>query len=256
MSKISIVTGTLNRKQYLDQLIENTVGSSDKVELVLVDGGSTDGTIEKMRSICSKDQNIKFIEVGGRSPYPHYMNLGIKNASHDLICQWNDDVILCNNWDDVLSQIDEDHDAYLFNWKNGSINSIKDPEWLRCNRIRDNGWIIINNADYSYAESAGEQNKEIVMNYGIYKKSVFKNYGLYNMDYKYYCADGEMSMRAYYSGAKFKSCLDIKVCVLPAEKRAIMIDDDVRKYAFHCFHYINKNRKMPISKIFSGEYLQ
>ena len=43
---ISIVTGTLNRKNLLPGLIENTVGKSDKLELVLVDGGSDDGTIE------------------------------------------------------------------------------------------------------------------------------------------------------------------------------------------------------------------
>jgi len=43
---ISIVTGTLNRVGMLPNLIANTVLSDDRLELVLVDGGSTDGTID------------------------------------------------------------------------------------------------------------------------------------------------------------------------------------------------------------------
>ena len=42
---ISIVTGTLNRLGMLPSLIENTVLSDERLELVLVDGGSTDGTL-------------------------------------------------------------------------------------------------------------------------------------------------------------------------------------------------------------------
>ena len=92
---ISVVTGTLNRLVLLSHIINNTVGSSEKVELILVDGGSTDGTIEYLKLL--NHPRIKLIEVGGRSSYPHYMNLGIKNASYELIAQWNDDVLLCND---------------------------------------------------------------------------------------------------------------------------------------------------------------
>ena len=43
MQNVSIVTGTLNRREYLPDLIANTVdsGSTANVELVLVDGGRT-----------------------------------------------------------------------------------------------------------------------------------------------------------------------------------------------------------------------
>lgn len=258
MSKISIVTGTLNRVDYLDRLIENTVISSENVELVLVDGGSEDGTLEYIKDL--NHPRIKLIEVGGRSSYPHYMNLGIKNASHELICQWNDDVLLCCDWEYVISQINDEYDAYLFNWKTGTAEDIQDENWLKCDGMRDNGWIVINNVEYSYQSSANERYKEIVMNYGIYKKSVFKKYGLYNTLYNYYCADGEMAMRSYHSGAKFKTCFDIKVCVLPAEKRAIMLNEDVARYINDCYNYVNgfHTHNITIKQFFDmgcGEYL-
>ncbi|SVB05796.1 uncharacterized protein METZ01_LOCUS158650, partial [marine metagenome] len=154
------VTGTLDRKEYLPDLISNTVdsGSTVNVELVLVDGGSTDGTIEYLEQL--NHPNIKLIKYGQRSSYPHYMNLGVKNASYDLICQWNDDVLLINSWDQVLDQIDDEHDAYLFNWKTGRVSDMTDPNWQRCEYMRDNNWIIINNADYKYPQMMGEQNGE------------------------------------------------------------------------------------------------
>ena len=128
MQKISIVTGTLDRISYLDGLISNTVESNENLELVLVDGGSTDCTIQWVKNL--NHPRVKLIEVGERSSYPHYMNLGIENASHELICQWNDDVLLCNDWEDVFNSIDEEHDAYLFNWKEGSKKSMTDTDWL------------------------------------------------------------------------------------------------------------------------------
>jgi glycosyltransferase involved in cell wall biosynthesis len=246
MQGVSIVTGTLNREEYLPDLISNTVdsGSVVNVELVLVDGGSTDGTIEYLDKL--NHPNIKLIKYGKRSPYPHYMNLGVAHASHDLICQWNDDILLVNDWEDVFSQIDEDHDAYLFNWKEGSSYDTEDESWLKCNHMRDNGWNLHNCADYSYPNPV---RGEIVMNYGIYKKNVFRKHGLYNDEYNYYCADGEMSMRAYYGGAKFKTCIDIKVCVLPAEKRAIMDSADISRYHSACTRILKNSYQ------FLGEFL-
>ena len=237
MQGISVVTGTLDRKEYLPGLISNTVdsGSTVNVELVLVDGGSTDGTIEYLEQL--NHPNIKLIKHGERSSYPHYMNLGVKNASYDLICQWNDDVLLINSWDQVLDQIDDEHDAYLFNWKTGSLSDMTNPNWQQCEHMRDNNWIIINNADYKYPQMIGEQRGEVVMNYGIYKKIVFKQCGMYDSRYQYYCADGEMAMRAYYNGCKFKSCISVKVLVLPADKRAIMMGTDVKRYQEDCLYY-------------------
>ena len=57
---ISIVTGTLNRCYLLENLIKNTVDSSDKLELILVDGGSSDGTLEYIKNL--NHPRIKLME--------------------------------------------------------------------------------------------------------------------------------------------------------------------------------------------------
>jgi len=215
---ISIVTGTLNRVGMLPTLIANTVMSDERLELVLVDGGSTDGTVNYIKEL--NHPQIKLIEVGGRSSYPHFMNLGIREATHEVICQWNDDVILVNDWSEVFAELQSNHDFYLFNWKYGTYEDVKNPQWLE-GVDQTKGWCLCNVAD-----SGGE----IVMNYGLYHKKIFREIGMYNPEYEYYCADGDMAHRAYHFGYKVKDLRHIRVCSLPAMKVAISHSKDHQIY--------------------------
>lgn len=218
---ISIVTGTLNRRHLLPKLIQNTVDSCKEVELVLVDGGSVDGTIEYLKDISHP--RIKYIEVGHRSPYAHYMNLGIRAASFELVCQWNDDAYILNSWEEVISSLGEE-DLYLFSWKYDT----------------DKEWLVYCDFNKSY----------ICMNYGIYKKDVFRRYGMYSAVYQYYCSDEDMSYRAWVNGCKVKILHNIKVEIPKAEeKRAVLVGGEYELFA--------KRKKLYNNKIILGdiEYL-
>ena len=213
---ISIVTGTLNRLELLSHVINNTVGNSEQVELVLVDGGSTDGTIEYLKLL--NHPRIKLIEVGGRSFYPHYMNLGIKNSTHEFIAQWNDDILLCNSWDDIIKEID-DSDYYIFPWLRGSLESF-----------------LLNKEQFF--------NKEYLlfdgcMNFGIYKKDVFRRIGLYDSRYQYYWCDSDMTERCIRFGLKRKECRNIRVMEIEnIEKRTL---PDENNYGWDI---LNENKKL------------
>jgi len=230
---ISIITGTLNRGPLLQGLIENTVEANENLELVLVDGGSDDGTIEYIKE--ENHPRIKLIELGGRSAYPHFMNIAIQNATHEIVCQWNDDVLLSNDWNEVISQIDDEHDFYLFNWKYGSVDDIKNPDWLYGHNHQVGSWCLLNNI-----ENPVDGNNEIVMNYGLYKKDIFRNIGMYNNQYRYYYADADMANRAYRFGYKVKDLRNIKVCSLFVNKVAQHYIDDVSIYKENIKMYKNK----------------
>ena len=228
---ISIVTGTLNRKHLLPGLIENTVDANIALELVLVDGGSTDGTIEFIEEL--NHPRIKMIKVGKRSSYPHFMNLGIENSSHEMVCQWNDDVLLTNDWKDVLEEIDSEYDFYIFNWKYGKKEDISSPSW-HSGTEQSTGWCLADVYD-----TGGE----IIMNYGIYHKDIFRKIGLYNNCYRYYYADGDMSFRAKSFGFKNKNLRNIKVCSIEEPKQAQHYVGDEKIYQDNLSLY--KNRKLP-----------
>jgi len=225
---ISIVTGTLNRLNFLENLINNTVNQNSNLELVLVDGGSTDGTIEYIKNL--NNQRIKLIQIGDRSSYPHFMNIGIKNSKYDWICQWNDDVLLINNWDEVINHLSNEYDFYLFNWKYGNYQDTTNDLWLS-GEYNINGWCLLDDT---------LNNGEIVMNYGIYNKNVFKKIGMYNNDYRYYYADADMSYRAHKFGFKHKTLRNIKVCSLITPKTAFHVNGDDVLYTKNLSFY-NQN---------------
>lgn len=238
---ISIVTGTLNRCNLLENLIRNTVNSNDKLELILVDGGSSDGTLDYIKNL--NHPRIKLIEVGKRSSYPHFMNLGIENATYEWVCQWNDDVLLSNDWNEVLSELDDEHMFYLFNWKYGSETDINNPRWLsgEDSSHSNRGFCILD---------AYSTHNAIVMNYGIYNKKIFREIGMYNPEYQYYYADGDMSLRAYLFGYKYKALSNIKVCSLNwVEKTAIQTANSLEIYNDYHEQYKNKILSNKIQKL-------
>lgn len=185
---ISIVTGTLNRLELLKHVITNTVDSCNKLELVLVDGGSTDGTIQYLKEL--NNPQIKLIEVGKKSSYPHYMNLGIRNSKYELIAQWNDDVLLMNSWDDVIKEID-DSEYYIFPWLRGSIETFLTNK----QSLFQEKYLLFDGC----------------MNFGIYSKNVFRKIGMYDSRFQYYWCDSDMTERCMQFGLKRKECRNIRV---------------------------------------------
>ena len=143
---ISIISGTLNRKENVKRLVESTIEKYNFLELVLVDGGSTDGTVEYIESL--NYENLIFVNYGKRSSYPHFMNLGILNSSCEFICIWDDDAVLINSWTEVLTILDEQKsDFYIFNWKLGDdISSINNPECIVFQNIFKSNEDFINGA--------------------------------------------------------------------------------------------------------------
>jgi len=222
--KISIVTGTLNRKKLLKGLLKNTVERDERLELVLVDGGSRDGTLEYIKKI--NHPQVKLIEVGHKSSYPHFMNTGVRAASHDYICQWNDDVFLVNEWNEVLDMLD-DTEVYIFAWKKDRYPNFKNRKFVLCNTI------------------GSDNTGEIVMNYGIYHKNVFRKVGLYNNGYSFYYADADMSHRAWCHGCKVHCCPQIKVITKKgvSKSRSYDVSDDLDTY--NKYREMNREKKFP-----------
>ena len=63
--KISIVTPTFNEIQNIEKLYVDIKNEIKKInceyEHIIIDNSSTDGTIEKIKDLASKDKNLKLI---------------------------------------------------------------------------------------------------------------------------------------------------------------------------------------------------
>ncbi|HOG10874.1 MAG TPA: glycosyltransferase family 2 protein [Smithella sp.] len=87
--KISIITAVLNRRDTLSSCIESVMGQDyPDVEHILIDGGSTDGTLEVIRSY--QDKISRWISEPDSGLYDA-MNKGIRLATGDVIGILNSD---------------------------------------------------------------------------------------------------------------------------------------------------------------------
>lgn len=94
--KISIITATLNSKNVLEDLIKTVIAQlTYEVEFIIVDGGSTDGTVEIIKKYS------KFLHYWTSSPdngiYDAF-NKGIIHARGEYVSFVGSDDILLNNY--------------------------------------------------------------------------------------------------------------------------------------------------------------
>ena len=104
MSKrtVSVVIGSFNRKPFLRLAIESIRReiSSLEAEIIVVDGGSNDGTLEwttRQRDIISIIQHNRGTWRGKpieRRSWGYFMNLGFKAAQGRYICMLSDDCLV------------------------------------------------------------------------------------------------------------------------------------------------------------------
>lgn len=100
---VSVVSGTYNRLDLLRRMVQSARKSAGDLalEIVLVDGGSTDGT----QAWCASQKDIKLIEHGELKGAIRAYNDGCAAASGEYVVIGNDDIIF---------EGDTIHRAYLY----------------------------------------------------------------------------------------------------------------------------------------------
>ena len=85
MIKVSVVMPCLNMERYIAQSIDSVVNQSLKeIEILIVDAGSTDGTISIIEKYKARDSRIQLIHSEKKS-YGYQMNLAINMAKGEYI---------------------------------------------------------------------------------------------------------------------------------------------------------------------------
>jgi teichuronic acid biosynthesis glycosyltransferase TuaG len=86
MSKVSVIIPCLNASKYIKDTVNSVLNQTyTDFELIIVDGGSSDGTIEILENLQSKHQNIILIcNVNDQGP-AHSRLVGIKASKANFI---------------------------------------------------------------------------------------------------------------------------------------------------------------------------
>ena len=183
---ISIITATYNSAKTINDTIKSVLCQTNKdFEYIIVDGGSTDETIDIVKSYESEfSGKLKWVSEKDKGIYDA-MNKGIKMASGDIIGILNSDDYYTS--DDILQTIADAFKCQNVDAIYGDIHFIKDgvpdkcvryyssrlfsPFWLRF------GFMPAHPSFYC-------------------KREVFDKSGLYRLDYKI-GSDYEMMVRLF-----------------------------------------------------------
>lgn len=117
--KLSIITPIYNEKKRIEAYLESLEHQTVEPEIVLVDGGSTDGTIEFIKQYKKKHKNVKlFFETGGYRSPANARNIGVKKASGDVVFVVDIDRVFEKNFiEKILKEFSENKGAKIIKFK-------------------------------------------------------------------------------------------------------------------------------------------
>lgn len=115
--KISVITASYNYAQYIEEAINSVINQSyQDWELIIVDDGSSDNSVEIIKSYCEKDSRIKLFqhEGGQNKGLKETILLGLSHVTGDWVAFLeSDDVLVAENLQKKVEIIEKYPDAKL-----------------------------------------------------------------------------------------------------------------------------------------------
>jgi len=125
LAKISIIIPAKNEAKVISRLLDSILNQDyprNMLEVIVVDGNSSDGTYEIVRKYMNKYKFIRVIREDNPCGKPHGLNQGLKHAKGDLIGIFDADSILPNNLFRKVSEYFNDDGIIAVQGKLISIN--------------------------------------------------------------------------------------------------------------------------------------
>ncbi len=130
--KVSIILPSLNVASYIRECMESVMNQTlQEIEIICVDAGSTDGTLEILQEYEKQDDRIKLIKSDKKS-YGYQMNLGMQTAVGEYIgIVETDDYVPTNMYEELYTAAKENDvdfvkaDFYRFTGNGNTLKIIK-----------------------------------------------------------------------------------------------------------------------------------
>lgn len=201
MAKVSIIVPVYNAENFIKEAIESILNQSyGDFELILINDGSTDNSLEICEDYAKKDERIRIINNSNHG-VSYSRNCGIKISTGKYLSFIDADDIISNNFLEKLIYIIEEYNAdcvscQLKNFYGKNIQVLQNKK----NKIQ------VFSADFSYG---------MFTLYGgflankLYKSELIKNNNLFLRDDIYICED------MFFNILYFSKCK--KICFLKEE---------------------------------------
>ena len=105
--KISVIMPSLNVGEYIEKCLLSVMNQSFKdIEIISIDAGSTDGTVEILEKYAKIDSRITLLKSDEKS-YGHQVNMGINHAKGDYISIIETDDFIDENMFESLYELSD-----------------------------------------------------------------------------------------------------------------------------------------------------
>lgn len=106
---ISVLMPVYNAGEFLVEAIESILAQTyENWELLAVDGGSKDNSLEILKKYTRKDSRIKIIQNGNHQGIGHSLNLAIPQTKGDYIARMDaDDISLPNRFEEQIKLLEK-----------------------------------------------------------------------------------------------------------------------------------------------------
>jgi len=182
--RISIITITFNSERFVERAIQSIISQNyENLEYIVVDGSSTDGTVDIIKRY--EDKISKWISEPDNG-ISNAFNKGIKMATGDIIGIINsDDGLLPNALNMITEAYEEGVDVYrgkVLLWKEDTDTKVEEIPSMHF--------------DFKGMNNISHQSTFIT-------KRAYERYGLYDESCRY-AMDFDLLMRFQNAGARFK----------------------------------------------------
>lgn len=207
----SIIIPVLNEKDYLYDCVESVVASTEGIEnmeILLIDGGSTDGTREVIKKLIKKHHFIKLLE-NKRKIIPAALNIGIKNSSGIYIVRLDAHALYDAGYVNKCIETLKNSDEKVAN-VGGVIETKPSGESLFAKTISYvlSSKLGVGNSTFRVSVPRNKKFVETVP-FGCYRKEIFEELGFFNEN-EHRNEDIEFNKRLISSGKKILLDPEIK----------------------------------------------
>ena len=186
--KVSIITPVYNQSKYIEQTIKSVLNQKyNSLEYIVIDGGSTDGTIEIINKY--KD-SISYFESCTDKGQSNAINKGMKQATGDILAWVNgDDILLPGALESIVSYFELNPDVDVIYGDRIIINS----DGLDIGR-----WVLPRHSDKVLLWVDFIPQESI-----FWRRSIWDKIGSNINESFNFALDWEMLLRMLHAGAKF-----------------------------------------------------
>ena len=144
MKKVSIVIPTYNLEKYIAKTIESILSQTySHLEILIIDDGSTDSTLQIVKSYEFNDHRIRVFSYGANKGPMYARQFALKEASGDFITFCDGDDILRNDYVELLvnsmtSEIDMAVGQFSYVLETGKIVPYHIQATLKYGNDKDN----------------------------------------------------------------------------------------------------------------------